>query len=746
MTKLAIAIAVAIATFSCAKRDEFQAKTGTEPSQTQEGKGSGIIELSASLDKSFALDTKDQESLRSLSIYQKDANKDGRVSPNEPFTFDIEIEKYKDKKMHLFLKQKGSSDITTVFADVKITKDERTGRYSMRIFAQNVQARGGDFSRGEWYISGFWGGGEQDTNAHNNQKRLIHKVKEVMPASPKTVGEKVDMDIPLGFPWTKVEGEKIGSSYSIKNIGLAIQPMGVLLSLHLENRTQYPADIVALDKEMYGFAFGGYFDFTNINDSDLDQGRFPAFKPSVIDNIDNETVNILPKRLTINSDQKASMPIYMWVMPTERASRGEHALSFTFVSAKRTTMDHDLNSRDRFDTNGVGEFTDRYTIDLSFRKTPENSQFYIRNVKIKSGLMITEYFLNRHRVDLSHPYHNEVREPNFLGYIELYNPNLDPILLENYALARISNLRRTLWSDWHHSNYPGGNNCFFHPFAMERYNEWKRNHFYPEKPEGTADRDADSKTQSHRALLISLQLKNNQKSSFQPNSLGFRSHLETGHGIQEWLQEDWDNDNRIERVRFIKGQDAQLGGKAALDGGKTMIILGNAFLEKGNPSEIPTYYYQKGGIEGVFKPDYVMSSYDWQKIVDNNECQIIVALDNYSDRHAYPIFPEAGVTNLNWSDALLLVQKHAKHSGRRRVIDATSANPFGRVNNWTKFVSRVTLVSEDEVGHAHFRVRTVAQRMPEFLNFSEKQWHAERFTGHIPEKASPGSRSAANRR
>lgn len=740
MTKLAIAIAVAIATFSCAKRDEFQAKTGTEPSQTQEGKGSGIIELSASLDKSFALDTKDQESLRSLSIYQKGT--DGA------FTFDINIEKYKDKKMHLFLKKKGSPEITTVFADVKITKDERTGRYSMRIFAPNVQARGGDFSQGEWYISGFWGGGEQDTNAHNNQKRLIHKVKEVMPASPKTVGEKVDMDIPLGFPWTKVEGEKIGSSYSIKNIGLAIQPMGVLLSLHLENRTRYTADIVALDKEMYGFSFGGYFDFTNIHDSDLERGKFPIFRPSVIDNIDNETVNILPKRLVINSADKATMPIYMWVMPTEDVPSGEHALSFTFVSKERTTIDSDLHSRDQFNKNGVGHFTDRYVIDLSFRKTPQNSQFYIRNVKIKSGLMISEYFLNRHRVDFdsNYPYEDEVREPNFLGYIELYNPNLDPIVLENYALARISNLRRTLWRDWYNSNRPGGNNCFFHPFAMDRYREWEAGGFRSPKPRGTADRNADVSTQSHKALLISLQLKDRCKSSFQPNSLGFSSHLETGRGIRERIEYYPPNDDRIERVRFLKGQHtSRREGKAMLDGGKTMLILGNAFLEQGNPSDIPKYWYQSRKISGYFGPDYVMDKSDWQRIVNNDDCQIIVALDNYTDRNAYPIFPEAGVTNLNWSDALLLVQKHAKHPQRRRVIDATSANPFGRVNNWTEFVSKVTLVSEDEVGHAHFRVRTVAQRMPEFLNFSEKQWYAERFTGRIPEKASPGSRSAANR-
>lgn len=365
-------------------------------------------------------------------------------------------------------------------------------------------------------------------------------------------------------------------------------------------------------------------------------------------------------------------------------------------------------------------------------------------MKIKSGLMISEYFINRHRINLSDVNLQHVREPNFLGYVELYNPNLDPIELKHYALARISNIRRSLSvlnRDGQRVSVAGANNCFFHPMALDKYTIWENNNFLPAKPKGTADRDADEATESHKALLISLQLKNGAKSSFQPNSLGFRSHLETKSGIRKELYYDTKNDDRTENVRFLKGEVPN-GQDAKLEGGKTMVLLGNGFISSGNPSDIPYYYYSDTyGNSGYYRPDYQLSAQDWGKIVNNPNCQIVVAIDNYIDRGAFPFNKEAGVMNLNWSDALFLVQKHSKDPLRRRIIDATSANPFARVNNWTDFVRQVTLANETELGRAHFRVRTVAQRMPEFLNFQTNQWLAVPFTGIVPSEVSLGQRS-----
>lgn len=719
-----------------------------EPELPQQADGPGRIELSATLEESFDLDLGDEDNLRALDVYQRDANRDGRVDAKEAFTFDIDIERYKGKKMHLFLKRRGSSTVTTLFAPVVITKTSQ-GRYQMKAVLEHVQAQGGlDFSQGEWYISGFWGGGTQQESPASEQERLRHTVAEVRPVSPLNLGDKVEMDIPLGFPWTRITGKQMGPVYLMQNFDLRIRPMGVLLSLRLENRTRYMADIESLDKEMFGFAFGGYFDVSNVSDTDLTGGRFPAFKPSLNENVNNETVNILPRQLSLASTQKATMPIYMWLMPTEEVASGDHALTFTFVSKKRTTMDTDLYETDRFQTNGLGEFYDRYVIDLSFRKTPTNSQYFIKDVKIKSGLMITEYFINRYRFDTSNNTYANIREPNFYGYVELYNPNLDPIQLEHYALARISNLRPTFFIDGKYS--AGPNYCFFHPFAMERYNEWAKVKLEGQ-PTGTADRRADQYTKSNQALLISLQLKNGAKSSFQPNSLGFLSKLETKQGIQERLENIPSNDDRIEQVRFLKGEPAA-GQKAQLEGGKTMLLLGNGFIERGDPANIPdySYYYQKTNETLILKPQHRFKQEDWDKVVANPECQIIVALDNYQDRTAYPIDAKAGVLNLNWSDALILIQKHPGNFKRRRMVDATSVNPFARVDNWTEFVKKVTLTDDENIGFAHFRVRTVAQRMPEFLNFSEKQWHSVHFwnwdfpsstTASIDAKVSPGKRS-----
>lgn len=731
-----------LALVACAKDNS------NEPITAPSSASGGRIVLSADLSDAFSINVKDSETLKTLSIFQKDSNGDGHTQDKEPFTFSIDIAKYGAKKMHLFLKKSGQSEVVSLYTPVTITQNPNTKRYRMSAVVDNVPTQSGvDLTQGQWYISGFWGGGDEKEGA--SEDRLKHKVKEVMPVSPAKIGDSVSMDIPLGFPWTKISGKHTGSNYTLQHLNLAIQPMGVLLSLLLENRTKYPVDIVALDKQMHGFAFGGYFDISN--NETLTEGKFPPFKPTSYENEKNEVVNILPKKIQLKSAEKTTMPIYMWIMPTEDKASERHSLTFTLVSDKRTTNDTKLYINDRFDKNGVGIFTDHYVIDLSFKRTPKNSTFYFKEVKIRSGLMITEYFINRHRIDLSGDggHWFQVREPNFLGYVELYNPNIDPLDLEHYALARISNLR------WTENNYGRvtvhPNYGFFHPFAKKRSDEWKAAGTI--RPQGTADRHADEYTQSHKALLLSLKLKNGEKSSFQPNSLGFSSPLETKADTKAKLEWDPDNDNRTEHVRFLKPQGG-FSEKARLEGGKTMLLLGNGFLKAGDPSNIPSYDYYYYNRKYNFYPQHKISVADWKKIMDDPMCQIIVAVDNYKDRNAYPIYPKSGVLNLNWSDALILVQKHPQDSTRRRIVDATSTHPFSRKNNWTDFVSKVTLAKEDELGYAHFRVRTVAQRMPEFLNFSEDQWLPIKFGESnygggktyptsipIPDKASPGRRS-----
>ncbi len=713
----------------------------------------GRIEISAELDESFALDMEDQDNLRALSIYQKDNDGNG-VDADDPFTFDIDIAKYGTKKMHLFLRRRGSTHITSVFAPVTITKNAN-GRYSMKAVLENVVPAGGlSFASGEWYICGFWGGGDQPATTATSS--LVHRVEEVKPVSPYRLGDKMEMDIPLGFPWTKITGVQKGPVFLMQHFDLKIRPMGIVLSLRLNNRTQYEVDLESLDKEMTGFALGGTFDISSTVDTDLTSGSFPKFRPfpSGVNNKDNETVNILPRRLSLNSGSKAGMPIYMWMMPTDvppsTSTSPKRFLTFTFVSVERTTMDATLNPKDRFNMHGVGKLRDRYVIDLEFKRVPSNSKYFIKEAKIKSGLMITEYFINGYTINGKDLRYKDVREPNFHGYVELYNPNLDPILLENYALAKITNLRRTFVNEEDGTTYPGRSYGFFHPFAIDRYSEWETGKFVGH-PEGRADLHADSKTQSHKAVLISLQLKNNAKSSFQPNSLGFRSPKETASGaIEPLLQADASNDDRVERVRFLKG-GLDSDGKARLQGGKTMLLLGNAYLETGNPSDIPYYKYEyynykdKRWEYGNFPPTHKISPTDWSRIVGGNECQIVVALDNYIQRDAYALYKDAGVMNIGWSDALFIVQKHPKDNTRRRVVDATSAHPFARVDNWLEFSQKVALINDNPRARSHFRVRTVAQRMPEFLNFDYPQWYSVPFEGTIPTTVvSPGRRSAAS--
>ena len=88
-------------------------------------------------------------------------------------------------------------------------------------------------------------------------------------------------------------------------------------------------------------------------------------------------------------------------------------------------------------------------------------------------------------------------------------------------------------------------------------------------------------------------------------------------------------------------------GKAMLSGGKTMLLLGNAFLESGDPSNIPYYWYQdRWGNRGNYTPEYKLATADWNRIKNSDECEIIVALDNYTDKNEYTHSKGAGVMNL----------------------------------------------------------------------------------------------------
>ena len=65
-----------------------------------ESQKSGInFELSGVLEPKFGADFSDTETFKALDVYQKGTDHDA------PLSFSIDIEKYKDVKMHLFLRK-----------------------------------------------------------------------------------------------------------------------------------------------------------------------------------------------------------------------------------------------------------------------------------------------------------------------------------------------------------------------------------------------------------------------------------------------------------------------------------------------------------------------------------------------------------------------------------------------------------------------------------------------------------------
>lgn len=648
---LALTLAVLMGAASCGQDEALQTGiTQTAPAAQPQG---ARIDLAVDSEFDLADLPGDEETARSLQLGQENGTPHIKLPLG-------------DSQLRVFLRKIGGTDATTTSAYIpaKVSYDDATKRY--RIVAKGavqLQSAADRFDQGEWYIAAIWDGASPKAPT-TEAERLSHKLPALKPinATGVTMDNPVNVQVPVVTKWTRIDNSLSGGT-TLTKLNLEFRPMGVLLALNLTNQTVYPVNVSSVTSGAKGFSLDGDLTVQGVDDQKLRDGASLA----LVNSTDEEKL-ITPSAITIQPFQDVDAPVYLWLYPKSDAAAG-HEISFSFASDKRTAMSPELDPKDQFGSDFRNKFQDFYTIDFTFGTVPQNGTYFVRDYGLRSQLTITEYFFN--------PYNNKS-----YGYVEIYNPNTLPVVLENYGLIRIMD-------------------------ELDATNN-RQGHYYPQKTS-----ILDTSGQTHRTSVLSLGMKPGA-SPWSPNSLGINSYNDVAAGAAPAPMSV--SYPAQEQVRMIKSRPTYKDDKYTLEGGQTMLVLFSGHMAAGSTLQDPV----PGDKSARALPEYINQAFD------KGYCQYVVVLNNpTSDAGNYlsaTNSPDAGVMNIGIYDALALVQKHQGNQQRRRGVDATSLTSLMYLGdgNWPFYRANVA------TGAIHFRGRSAGQKTSDSHFHSYEQYYQAR--------------------
>lgn len=650
MHVLALVLATMLGAVSCSQ-DELVQTEQTSPAAKPQG---ARIDLAVDSEFDLANLPGDEETIRSLQLGQENGVPHIKLPVG-------------DSHLRVFLRKIGGTDATTTSAYIpaKISYNDATKRY--RIEAKGpvqLQSAADRFDQGEWYIAAIWDGTSPVT-ATTETQRLSHTLTALQPINGAgvTMDNPISIKVPVVTNWTRIDNSASGGT-TLTNLNLKFRPMGVLLALNLTNQTVYPINVSSVTAGFKGFAVDGDLTVVGVDDQKLRDGA----SLSLVNSTNTEKF-ITPNAITIQPFQDVNAPVYLWLYPKAGATDG-HEIHFSFASDKRTAQAPELQPKDRFGENFRNTFQDFYAVDFTFGASPKSGTYFSREYGLRSQLTITEYFLNR--------YNNKS-----YGYVEIYNPNTLPVVLENYGLIRVMDM-------------------------MDATTGSRQGHYYPQK---TSIMNTTGET--HKTSVLSLGMKPGA-SSWTPNSLGFNSPYDVEAGAASAPMSV--SYPAQEQVRMIKSRPTYKNGKYTLEGGQTMLVLLSGHMAENSTLQNPV----PGDNNAPALPEYINQAFD------KGYCQYIVVLNNpTNDAGNYLSNTEdssAGVMNMGMLDALALVQRHQSSQQRRRGVDATSLTSLMYLGNgdWGFYRNNVA------TGAIHFRGRSAGQKTSDSHFHSYEQYYQAR--------------------
>lgn len=288
----------------------------------------------------------------------------------------------------------------TSFQNIKavVSKVNANGTATIK-YKGTIQLANGSLDGGEWYMQLFMGLNEKYWNDKTKQYELGQRIIEFDNNNDK----KIDLDIPIACPWTKLNVNEAGKHIAAPAVQL--NPMGSIFAMEIESPLCDPLSLKRLTINTSLFRSLGVFRLGNFA-----EGAMPRFETSqVYDSKSGITSSFnldytFPENYTSRKTQK-SPKLYFWAMPDPFVV-GVDIIGKLYVS----------NDKNEY---GIPMKANRYVGKGLQEKTSQKIVMKIEN----SDLMITEL------------YHFNPSGGNY-SMIELYNPTCYDIDLSNYSLIR----------------------------------------------------------------------------------------------------------------------------------------------------------------------------------------------------------------------------------------------------------------------------------------------------------------------
>lgn len=628
---------------------------------------------------------------------------------------DEQVGKGKARKLLVRLVEKSEpSKITELIVGAdKLEFAGTQGQYTFKLNVEVNLQEGQSFATGEWYISGVYG------STNTNPSVFTHNPTD---AKFFTIGTNtVEMPgVSLVIPWTRIYtkaqpsiddtdksldkgvgatamgqlGPKLG-----RNFGLRLKPDGVMLRVRPVSNILDNVLITAIRMRTQELVMGThtYEKPTTVDLADLTGGAYPAVTSvSSTSDADLEVMNKYQGAAThaagyiVPAGDYGRLEMFVWGFPKAGVETDESKRTAIWVVSQGylttrwnsqtkvvddKTSDGTIEPRAtedvKFFTNNTNQgiqaqyISERWGQRQLYQKVKKQAftrgNLYLLLPRVESDLQITERYSHVQDATTGTRY----------GVIEIYNPTLREIDLNEYGLARValtgydSATVPTLGdfprgaTNINHSRYTNINigDMYAFPVVTEPYNN--RNVSFTKNdllPDANASRLASALvlplTGKYSSASLGMYINGSAAMWSSPTHAQAPKMVVTGSADKADYPARYTDYTTA--LGGAQAYDTSGGRPNILAPGQTMIILTNGYLDNANftnvasnknASNIPTFFA------------------DIKKAVDMGYCKYVVAMNNAKNETAAPLSADAGVMTLGSYDIPLLLKRKTTDAG-----------------------------------------------------------------------------------
>lgn len=277
-----------------------------------------------------------------------------------------------------------------------------------------------------WCITGIIGG-----------KISSDKSKLQMSSVTEIKKDNKELDIPVAFPWMKLEKDNIIKPSVTQVHGVSFKPLGTLLAFDITSEVFDPVEIIGMNIQTNLFTDKGYFDIN----MKPEIGKNLAFVQDQSSEQMSYNISATDTRELVLESGKSLRGLYLWVMNKELPSggTGELKVGFTFEPVVRSWVIPQV--RNGYEPNPAP---------LSNFETPNLAMWSPDFIPATIG---GKAMTIKPKIKAVDPIITEVYiGPGFTEVVEIYNPSTSPIDISNYMLSR-----QRGWLTYHGSQHIGSN-------------------------------------------------------------------------------------------------------------------------------------------------------------------------------------------------------------------------------------------------------------------------------------------------